>query len=79
MGNNRISLKPCPWCHRVPKVIKEALWQGSHGYHGCYQYYVECKNKNCRVQPKTRTYDTVGSYSSTECINKAISDWNNRK
>ena len=41
--------KECPFCHDVPIVAKDPLWNGSHGYYGNYEYYVACKNGNCKV------------------------------
>ena len=38
--------KECPFCHDIPIVAKDPLWNESHGYYGNYEYYVACKNGN---------------------------------
>ena len=71
-------IKECPWCHRMPKLFKTPLWKGSHGYPGNYEYYLSCKNPNCKIQPRTKSYNDIYSMMEEDCINHAIKDWNNQ-
>lgn len=68
----------CPWCHETPIVASDPLWNGSHGYYGNYEYYVACKNKSCKIKPRTKSYNNIYGMSEQECIDKAINDWNTR-
>ena len=70
--------KECPFCHDIPVVAKDPLWNGGHGYYGHYEYYVVCKNDNCNVQPRTKAYNDIYDIKEQECINKSIEDWNTR-
>lgn len=68
-------LKPCPFCGTVPYIEKIPLWHGSHGYHGCYEYDIHCKNCGCRViLSKNQTI----YIKDKEAINNAITTWNRR-
>lgn len=49
--------KECPFCHNLPDIAKSPLWNGSHGYHGRYNYYIACRNENCKMKPKTYEYE----------------------
>ena len=70
-----ISLKKCPWCHSSPILVQEPLWTGSHGYYGCYEYYVKCINC-CAIAPNGK-FNSV--YQSEELArSKAIERWNER-
>lgn len=71
-------IKECPFCKKPGYVFKEQLWNGSHGYHGCYDYYTGCLNQDCRIKPKTRGVDDIYR-SSDEAIDMVINDWNERK
>ena len=70
--------KECPFCHDIPALIKDPLWNGNHGYYGNYEYYVACENKKCKVNPKTKPYNDIYDMAEQECINKSIEDWNTR-
>ena len=74
----KINPLPCPFCNNIPIVVKDPLFHGSHGYSGCYEYYVKCENPKCRINPKTKSYNTVYGKSEEECIDKSIKDWNIR-
>lgn len=83
MGQIQIPLikempKECPWCHDMPIISKDPMWNGSHGYHGCYEYYVACTNGKCKIKPKTKSYCDIYDMSENECITSAIDDWNDR-
>lgn len=68
----------CPFCHDIPSVVKNALWNNGHGYYGNHEYYVACTNVNCKVQPKTKAYNDIYDLTEQECIEKSINDWNSR-
>lgn len=73
------NLKKCPFCKGDVLLIKDPLWNGSHGYHGCYEFYVKCNNENCLVKPKARAYHTIYEKNEQVQIDKAIDAWNNRE
>lgn len=70
--------KECPFCHVLPDIIKNPLWRGNHGYYGNYDHYVACRNKDCKIQPRTKAYNDIYDMTEQECIDKAIEDWNGR-
>jgi hypothetical protein len=70
--------KECPFCHDIPIVAKDPMWHGSHGYYGNYEYYVACMNFDCKVQPKTKSYNDIYGMTEQECIDKSIENWNSR-
>lgn len=72
------ALKDCPFCHDFPELKKIPLWSDNgHGYYGCYEIFVRCDNKECRVRPKTRSHTTIYE-TEDECKKQAYADWNNR-
>lgn len=75
--NAPCKLKKCPWCKERPNLYKKELFNGNHGYRDCYSYYVKCENKNCKINPKTKEYNTVYN-TENNSINNACDDWNNR-
>lgn len=70
--------KECPFCHDIPIVAKDHVWNESHGYYGNYEYYVACKNGKCKIHPRTKSYNDIYDMSENECIESAIKDWNDR-
>ena len=70
--------KECPFCHDIPIVAKDPLWNEGHGYYGNYEYYVACKNGKCKIHPRTKSYNDIYDMSENECIESAIKDWNSR-
>lgn len=40
--------------------------------------YIACRNKDCKVNPKTKAYDDIYDMTEQECIDRAIKDWNDR-
>lgn len=73
-------LKTCPWCKEFPKIDTVPMWNGSHGYHGCYGVSVGCSNLlECRVHPKTTQYNTIYGATIQEATEKAVDEWNTRK
>ena len=75
MGN----LKKCPFCKGCAEIVKEPLWNGSHGYHNSYGFYVKCSNNECNVKPRTVRYSTIYEENEETQKNKAVEDWNNRE
>lgn len=73
-----MNLKPCPFCGGEAELNIEPMWDGSHGYHDCYGYYIQCSNENCDVMPKTREYDTIYEKDKQKQQQKAIDAWNKR-
>lgn len=74
-------LKPCPFCGEVPYLEKVPLWQtyggSTHGYYGCYEYVVQCRNPECRCTVRLGSNDTIYS-SDEEAKQSAIDSWNKR-
>lgn len=70
--------KKCPFCHDIPTLAKYPLWNDRGGYRGSYEYYVACKNKNCKIQPRTRAYNDIYNMTEQECFDSSIKDWNDR-
>lgn len=73
-----IKLLPCPFCGEVPTLTKKQMWQGSHGYYGCYGFSVKCENEDCAITPFTRTFDTIYEKDENKQKKKAIAAWNRR-
>lgn len=72
------ALKPCPFCGQPVYLEKKPLWQGSHGYPGCFEYVIECNNKECGCRINLLQNDTV--YNTDEEARKnVIKAWNTRK
>lgn len=70
-------LKPCPFCGNKVHIDKRPLWSGNHGYQGCYEYIIECKNRECGCSLQTKGIDTI--YRDDETArNNAIQAWNRR-
>ena len=70
--------KECPFCHGEATIVKDKLWNGSHGYIGNYEYYIACKNEDCFIKPKTKSRDDIYGKSEEECLNNVIRMWNKR-
>lgn len=68
-------LKPCPFCGEEVKLKKIPLWHGSHGYHGCYEFEIVCKN--CGAKPNYRQNDTIYR-NEEEAKTNTIKAWNRR-
>ena len=45
--------RECPFCHSLPDIVINPLWDGTHGYHGKYEYYIACRNNDCKIGPHT--------------------------
>lgn len=72
-------IKKCPFCKGSANIIEEKLWsKNGRGYYNKYRYYVYCNNSKCKINPKTREYNTIYGKTRDECIDMAINDWNKR-
>ncbi len=72
------NLKPCPCGCEDVRIEKHPLWNGSHGYHGCYEILIKCANPNCCWKFNPPNNDTI--YRSEEEAEKnVIAAWNRRK
>ena len=69
-------LKSCPFCGNKVEVEKIPMWYGNgHGYYGCYEFKIKCKNCGCTVdQPQN---DSIYR-SEEEARGNAIKAWNRR-
>lgn len=70
------SLKPCPFCGSEVALTITPLWDGGHGYQGCFEYSIFCKNCGCSVGGAT--CDSV-YLPEQEAIEKVVKAWNKRK
>ena len=72
-----MSIKPCPFCGEVPYLEKIPLWNGSHGYHGCYEYDIHCRNPECGCRVNLGKNDTIYNSDGEARLN-AVHAWNRR-
>lgn len=72
-----MNLKPCPFCRTHTYLEKLPLWNGSHGYCGCYEYDIRCHNPKCGCRVNLGGNDTVYNTDEEARIN-AIKAWNRR-
>ena len=70
------SLKPCPFCGSDVSLTISPLWHGGHGYQGCFEYSIFCKNCGCSVGGATSDNIYI---SEQEAIDKVTKAWNRRK
>lgn len=70
-------LEKCPFCGKTGFAYRKPLWNGSHGYHGNYEYFVGCLNLKCKIRPKTCGIDDIYRCPD-EAIEMAVQDWNER-
>lgn len=73
--NIKNQIKPCGFCNCSGMIIQNPLWHGSHGYHGCYEVYIECSN--CHIVRPNGKFNTVYN-TFDEAVNEAINCWNDR-
>ena len=74
--SNTSELKPCPFCGTKVEMRRVPLWNGSHGYHGCFNFEVKCPKCGCSVNYIGS--DTVNR-SEEEAIANVTKAWNSRK
>lgn len=70
-------LKPCPFCGSNVKIEKRPLWEGSHGYYGCYEFVIQCPNASCGCRINLKQNDTIYRDENIAEAN-AIEAWNRR-
>ena len=70
------SLKPCPFCGNDVSLTISPLWYDGHGYQGCFEYSVYCKNCGCHVGGASSDNIYI---SEQEAIDKVVKAWNRRK
>ena len=73
--SNTPELKPCPFCGTEVELRREPLWNGSHGYHGCFKFAVKCPKCGCSVDYIDS--DTIYR-SEEEAIANVTKAWNER-
>ena len=69
-------LKPCPFCGTKAEMMRKPLWEGSHGYQGCYSFKVTCGKCGCTLN---YAYADTIYRTEEEAINNVINAWNERK
>lgn len=72
-------LLPCPFCGAEAELVKDKLWHGSHGYYGCYNFYIKCSYEFCGVSPQTRGCDNIYEKDEKKIIEKIVGVWNFRR
>ena len=71
-------LENCPWCGQAGVPHKDAAWDANgHGYRGCYFYYIECSNQDCRARAPHGESDDIYR-SEEEAWERVITAWNTR-
>ncbi len=70
-------LKPCPCGCRDVELKKYPLWNGTHGYYGCYEFKIKCNNPKCGWFLKVSKNDTIYR-SEEEAKENVINAWNKR-
>ena len=71
-----MKIKNCPFCGSEVELKRLPLWNGSHGYHGCYEYVISCDNCGCNkdLGNNNTIYNT-----DEEAKKNAIENWNMRR
>lgn len=74
-------LKPCPFCGEPVYLDKIPLWSSyngiTHGYIGCYEFDVHCRNPKCGCSIKLAKNNTI-YFDEEEARLNAIKAWNRR-
>lgn len=77
----KYDLLPCPFCGEDVYIDKVPLWKSynnsTHGYYGCYEFDIRCKNPECGCTIPFIKNDTVYR-SEEEARLNAIDQWNRR-
>ncbi|MBO7693763.1 MAG: Lar family restriction alleviation protein [Methanobrevibacter sp.] len=71
-----VKIETCPWCGGAGHMVIEPMWRGSHGYHGCYSWEVQCTQ--CGATTPNGKFDNI-YISQEEAEYKALEKWNKRK
>lgn len=77
-----MNIKPCPFCGETPYLERKPLWStysngSTHGYYGCHEYVIQCRNPECGCSVKLGRNDTVYN-KDEEARQNAIKAWNRR-
>lgn len=77
-----MNIKPCPFCGEIPYLERKPLWStysngSTHGYYGCYEYVIQCRNPECGCRVNLGRNDTV-YIKDEEARQNAINAWNRR-
>ena len=74
-----MNIKPCPFCGEIPYLEKKPLWReyggSTHGYFGCFEYVIKCRNPECRCTVHLGKNNTIYN-SDDEARENAIKYWN---
>ena len=74
-------LKPCPFCGEEVYIEKIPMWAThngiTHGYIGCYEFDIHCRNKECLCTVNLGRNDTIYCDEAEAKLN-AIKAWNRR-
>ena len=73
----KYDLLPCPFCGEDVYIEKVQLWNGSHGYHGHYEFDVHCRNLECNCRISLGKNNTLYCNEEEARLN-AIQAWNKR-
>jgi hypothetical protein len=77
-----MEIKPCPFCGDIPYLERKPLWttysnDTTHGYYGCYEYVIRCRDPKCGCSVNLGLNDTI--YRTDEIAKQnAINAWNRR-
>ena len=78
---NKYDLLPCPFCGEDVYLDKVPLWSShngvTHGYGGCYEFDVRCRNPKCGCNIHLIKNNTI-YYNEEEARLNAIDQWNRR-
>lgn len=76
-----VELKPCPFCGEEVYVEKVPMWAThngiTHGYAGCYEFDIHCRNEKCLCTVNLGRNDTIYCDEAEAKLN-AIRAWNRR-
>ncbi len=74
-------LKPCPFCGEQVYLEKVPMWSSyngiTHGYTGCYEFDIHCRNPKCGCSIKLAKNNTI-YFEEEEARFNAIKAWNRR-
>lgn len=77
----KYDLLPCPFCGEDVYLDRVPLWKSyngsTHGYYGCYEFDVHCRNTECGCRVPLIKNDTVYRDEEEARLN-AIAQWNRR-
>lgn len=74
----QLKLLPCPFCGSEAKLEKDELWNNSHGYYNCYDFYIRCSNDNCKIRPETKHLNNIYEKDEKIILQTIKNRWNYR-